>query len=64
MTTDIEPRKLKMHDEFQMMATWEVFPVAGSPPAGEELATSGAFLLAEEELYCANGIGRAFLWDF
>ena len=64
MTMDIEPRKPKMHDEFQMMATWEEFPVAGSSPAGGGLAMSGAFLLAEEELYWANGIGRAFSWDF
>ena len=53
-----------MHDEFQMMATWEGFPVAGFPPAGGKLAMSGAFLSAEEELYWANGIGRAFSRDF
>ena len=53
-----------MHDEFQMMATWERFPVAVVLPAGGGMAMSGAFLLAEEELYWANGIGRAFSWDF
>ena len=64
MTMDVEPRKPKTHDECQMMATWEVFTVADSPPAGAELGMSVAFLLADEELYWANGIGRAFSWDF